>query len=295
MNDNVYRSEEGKNMIRDEYRKILDGYTAFPFERLIVPAKPETHVLRFGSPSKQPLVMIHGSVSNSAAWFGCIPEFIADFCLYCADIPGEPGLSEPARCGFVSDEPFEWIDSLLGCLGIEKACFLTMSLGSWYALNYAVRKPEKVAALSVITAGGIVPARTGFIFKAMFYMMLGRAGQKMLNRAVYHKTAVPDTVLEFQALASRHFNPVAEPLPVFTDSQLSKIKSPLQFFGGDRDALIDSVKTAKRLRNLFPDADVHILGDTGHVILGCFPEAAEFLRKQVPSGDTGPDRTPAAV
>ncbi len=295
MNDKVFRSEEGKNRILGEYRKILDAYTAFPFERFTVPSKPATHVLRFGSPSKPPLIMIHGSVSNSAAWLGCIPYFIGDFCLYCADIPGEPGLSEPSRCTLNSGEPFGWIDSLLDSLEIEKACFLTMSLGSWYALNYAMRKPERVLALSMITAGGLVPAKTDFIFKALFYMMLGKAGQKMLNKAVYHKTEVPGAVLAFQALVSKHFNPVTESLPVFTDSQLRKIKSPLQFFGGDRDALIDSVKTAERLRNLFPDADIHVLRDTGHVILGCFPEAAEFLRKQVTSGISGPDNTPAAV
>lgn len=79
--------------------------------------------------------MIHGSVSNSAAWLGCISEFIENFCIYCVDIPGEPGLSEPKRCILNSEEPFEWLDLLLDSLKIDKACFVTMSLGSWYALN----------------------------------------------------------------------------------------------------------------------------------------------------------------
>lgn len=225
--------------------------------------------------------MIHGSVSNSAAWLGCISEFIDDFCIYCVDIPGEPGLSEPNRCFLHSKEPYEWLDSLLDYLKIEKAYFVTMSLGSWYALNFAINKSEKIIAISMITSGGLVPAKVSFIFKAVFYMLLGKSGQKMLNKAIYHKTDVPEEVLEFQAITSRHFNPVMEALPIFSDKQLKNIVSPIQFFGGECDSLMDSVKTAERLKSLFPNTDVHILKDTGHVIINQFSVIKKFLNQTV--------------
>jgi pimeloyl-ACP methyl ester carboxylesterase len=282
MNKNIYKTEEGRNIVETRYRKILTDYKAYQFEQLFVPTRcAQTHVLKFGNPTKPPLLLIHGSVSNSAAWLGCISEFIDDFCIYCADIPGEPGLSEPNRCSLNSEEPYEWLNSLLDNLKIEKAYFTTMSLGSWYALNFAIHKPEKIIALSMITSGGLVPAKLSFIFKAIFYMMLGKFGQKMLNKTVYHKAEVPEEVLEFQAIVSKHFNPVMEALPIFSDEQLRNIVSPIQFFGGECDSLIDSVKTAERLKSLFPNADVHILKDTGHVIVDQFSVVKKFLNQIV--------------
>jgi pimeloyl-ACP methyl ester carboxylesterase len=282
MNRNVYKSENGRNVIETAYKDILEGYTAYPFEQFYAQTKiAQTHIIKFGDMSKPPLIMIHGSVSNSAAWLGCIPEFIEDFCIYCVDIPGEPGLSEPNRCILKSSEPYEWLSSLLDCLKIEKAFFLTMSLGSWYALNLAIHKPDKISALSMITSGGLVPAKKSFIFKSILYMMMGKPGQKLLNKAVYYKTEVPDEVLEFQAIVSKHFNPVIETLPIFSDEQLKNIASPIQFIGGENDSLINSVRTAERISNLFPHADVHVLKDTGHVIIDKFPVVKVFLKQYV--------------
>lgn len=278
MNKSVYKTEAGRNIVETMYRDILAAYSAHPFDQQMVATDiAATHVLRFGDVSKPPLVMIHGSVSNSAAWLGSIAYFINDFCIYCVDIPGEPGLSEPVRCSLASEEPLVWLGSLFDGLGIDDAYLVTMSLGSWYGLNLAINRPERVRALSMITAGGIVPAKTSFIFKAVFYMMLGKLGQKLLNRAVYYKTDVPSEVLEFQRITSMHFNPVMEVLPIFSDIELRTIAVPVQFFGGDHDALINSVKTGNRLKKLVPHAEIHILHNTGHVIIDQFPYIKDFL------------------
>jgi pimeloyl-ACP methyl ester carboxylesterase len=72
-----------------------------------------------------------------------------------------------------------------------------------------------------------------------------------------------------------------EPLPIFTDDQIRNISVPLQFFGGDHDSLIDSVRTAKRIKTYYPSADVHILEDTGHVILDQFENIFSFFKKTI--------------
>lgn len=278
MISNIYKTEEGKHIVESIYGNIIAGYSLHPFKQSFIPAKiATTHLLMFGDQSKPPLIMIHGSVSNSAAWLGSISYFIDDFCVYCIDIPGEPGLSEPVRCSLDSEEPYQWLSSLIDYLDINQAFFITMSLGSWYAINFAIHSPEKVRALSMITSGGLVAAKKSFIYKAIIFMMLGKFGQKFINKLVYHKTQVPIEVLEFQSITSRYFNPVKEALPIFSDAQLKKLAFPVQFFGGDCDALIDSVKTAERLKSLLPHSDIHILSDTGHAIIDQFPAIKEFL------------------
>ncbi len=278
MNNTVYKTKEGRNIVESIYRKVLSEYSSASFEQLFVSTETErTHVLRFGKKSKPPLIMIHGTASNSAIWLGNVPDFIDQFCVYCVDIPGEPGLSEPIRRPLASEAPYKWLSSLLNNLNIEKASFVTVSLGSWYTLNFAVQSSERVNALSMITTPGIVPASRSFIFKAVFLMMLGKTGQKMINKMIYHKTEVSQEVLDFQSVVSKHFIPLMEIIPVFSDAELKNISAPIQFFGGDHDALIDSVKTGKRLQGLLHNSDINILTDTGHVIIDQFAVIKEFL------------------
>lgn len=68
-----------------------------------------------------------------------------------------------------------------------------------------------------------------------------------------------------------------EELPVFSDEKPRKITSPIQFFGGDSDELIDSLKTVKRIKEIFPNFEIHVSKDTGHVIIDQFPAIREFI------------------
>ena len=282
MNRNIYRSDQGRELFEKYYTDILSCYKDYPYEELYIDTDiAKTHVLKFGDSIKPPLFMFHGSTSNSATWLGSILYFINDFTIYCVDIPGEPGLSEPVRCELNTDEPLKWIESLLDNMKIGKAFLLGMSLGTWYAMNFMINRPNKVHALSMITAGGFAPMKKSFIFKVLFASILGDNGKKAMNNAIYYKTAVPDEVIAFQSLAAAHFNPLMEPLPIFTDDQIRNISVPLQFFGGDHDSLIDSVRTAKRIKTYYPSADVHILEDTGHVILDQFENIFSFFKKTI--------------
>jgi len=277
MNKYVYKSKEGQKIIETFYKNILSDYKTYPFEQLFIKANGiKTHALKFGNPDNPPLIMLHGSVSNSAAWLGCIDEYINDFLIYAVDIPGEPGLSEPNRLDLSGNEPYDWMSALLDELKIDRSYFLSMSMGSWYAINFASKNIDKVIALSMITAGGLAPMKSGFIFKAILFSLLGNKGKNMINRMVYHKTEVPKVVLDFQSTASKHFKPVMR-LPIFSDDEIQKLKMPLQFFGGGCDELIDSMKTAGRIKALLPKSEVHILPDTGHVILDRFKDVKRFL------------------
>lgn len=68
-----------------------------------------------------------------------------------------------------------------------------------------------------------------------------------------------------------------EAIPIFEDAALRRIRARLQFFGGDHDALIDSVRTGFRLKSLLPETDMRILDNTGHAIVDQFPAMLEFL------------------
>lgn len=276
----VYKSAAGRTLVEDTYKRILESAAPALFrQHFVATDNGKTHVLQFGDSAKPPLLLLHGSMSNSAAWLVAIPLFVDDFSVFCVDIPGEPGLSEPSRMRLDSPSPALWLKAVLDGLAITQCAFLGMSLGSWYALNFAVNEPARVTALALITTGGIAPQRKDFLWKALFCMLFGQRGQKMLNKLIYHKTAIPPQALAFQALVSANFKPVTQPIPLFTDEQVRRLHMPIQYWGGDHDALLDTAKTAERLRKLTPQAEIHVLQDTGHVIIDQFSAIHAFLTK----------------
>jgi len=283
MNASVYKSEQGRTIVEQVYQNHLNSALADGLlQRTIETACGSTFIIEKTSPQKPPLILLHGSTSNSASWLGILPLFTQDFSVYCVDIPGEPGFSTPKRFSLASDTPEAWLRSTLDVLGLQKCSFLGMSLGGWYAVNFAFRNPERVQALSLVSGGGIAAQKLGFIFKALFFLMLGKTGQHMLSKVIYHHTVVPHEILDYQAIVSKYFNPVTEPLPVFSDEQLLRLTMPIQYFGGDHDALLNTRKSIERLKALLPHAQAHLLVDTGHAIIDKFGEIKEFLiRSQV--------------
>jgi pimeloyl-ACP methyl ester carboxylesterase len=282
MNGSVYKSAEGQNIVETAYRVHLSSAMAAGLtQRMVDTGYGHTFVIEKSAPGKPPLVLLHGSASNSAVWLGIIPVYARDFSVYCLDIPGEPGLSSPERLTLASDAPVCWLENVLDALGLHKCFFVGMSLGGWYALNFAVHDPGRVYALSLISGGGIARQKPGFIVKALFFIMLGPMGKKLLNKLIYHKVVVPKEILEYQSLVSEYFRPVTESLPMFTDEQLSALAMPLQYFGGDHDSLLDTRKAVARLSALLPHSEARLLEDTGHAIIDKFEETREFLTRHI--------------
>jgi pimeloyl-ACP methyl ester carboxylesterase len=276
--ESVYKSEEGKQKIQARYRDILKRWPVANRSYSIRANGIDTHIVESGSGKDQPLLLFHGTSSNSASWMGDVALWSRRFRVLAVDLPGEPGLSEDHRLSVADASYADWILGIYHELSLPKASVVGMSLGSFAALKFATRQPEKVSKLVLLTAGGIVPPKAGFLFKALLLMLLGTWGIKRLNRMIYYKTEVPAEVLEFGTLVMRNFSPnTTEPLPVLSDEEILKLKMPVLFFGGKKDALIDSEKTGRRLAALLPQAEIRILEDTGHAILGRSEQILRFL------------------
>lgn len=273
----VYKSPEGKLLVEQWYKQaLLNQQIHTPFTELTIDSCGiSTHVLQYGDTSKQPVIMLHGSMSNSAAFFGAAPVLSKNFCVYCIDIPGEPGLSAPVRLPLTTNQPAEWLLGCITALGLKTSACIAMSLGSWYCLQAAILAPEKITALSLITSGGIAPQRLSFLFKAVFSRIMGAAGETWLNNLIYRGVEVPEEVLTFQKIVSTHFNPLLETLPIFSDRELSRLTMPVQYFGGTYDVLLNTEKTAERISSRIPSAEVHVL-ETGHVIIDQFENICNF-------------------
>ena len=88
-----------------------------------------------------------------------------------------------------------------------------------------------------------------------------------VDAGVTGEAALPQEVEEFINLILWGYNPVKEELPVFSDHQLAKLTMPLLYVAGKDDAMIDTVAAAQRLKKQLPNAHVHLLENTGHMVL----------------------------
>lgn len=267
----IYKSEAGAAAIRAQYLKFLDRWPV-PNERLTLPTRQgETFVLACGPKDAPPLLLFHGSGANATMWMGDIAAWSQHLRCYAVDMIGEPGLSARARPPLNSDAYALWLDDVLAGLGVARAAIAGVSLGGWLALDYATRRPERVERLALLCPGGVGRQKSNVMF-ALPLLLLGSWGRRRLQRYVLGR----DTqATEFTQLIFTHFKPRRGKLPVFSAKALKRLTMPMLVIVGARDVLLDSRETARRLSF----ADVRLLPDEGHLILGRTKEVLDFLMR----------------
>ncbi len=277
----IYKSEAGGNEIRRRYREALEDWPV-PSEHVRVKTREgETFVVVSGPRDAPPLLLLHGSGANTTMWMGDVASWSRHFRVHAVDLVGEPGLSAQSRPPLASDALARWLDDVLEGLGITSASIVGASLGGWLALDYAVRRPDRVARLALLCPGGVGRQKTGWLFKALFLRMFGVRGIRRSARVVTGlDTPLDQHVLDSLALTFNHFKPRTERLPVFPDDALRGLAMPVLVVVGGRDVMLDSQATARRVRECVPHATVSILPEVGHAILGQTDSVLAFLRDE---------------
>ncbi|WP_410610029.1 alpha/beta fold hydrolase [Amycolatopsis sp. lyj-109] len=276
----IYKSEAGAALLRERYLDALETWPV-PHDQVRVPTpEGETFVLVSGPAGAPALVLLHGSGSNSAEWAARIPALAERFRVYAVDIIGEPGLSAEARPPLDGDRYARWLEAVLAHFGVGRAAFLTSSFGGWLALDFAIRRPERVAALALRCPVGLGPMKKGFVVKAVLLALLGEKGRR---KAVAGAVGEPESspVVAQQLLVAANYRYRTGPFPVFGDAALAGLTMPVYAVAGADDAMVDSATTKRRLEAA--GAVVDLVPGTGHYIPG---EAdLDFLTRSAANGD----------
>lgn len=278
----VWKSAEGERAVRERYLEILKHWPV-PNRQLRVPTREgETFVIdssgACGDESAPPLLLLHGSMANSAMWMGDIAAWAENFRVFAVDIIGDAGLSAPSRPGLASDAHALWLDDVMKILGIEHASLVGVSLGGWLAVDYATRRPERVDAVVAVCPAGIGRQRLGIVFKTVPLKMMGRWGKRKVAEMVLGRApGNPTPAQQYFLLIQKHFRVRMVQLPVFSDRALQQLSMPVMAIVGGKDVLFDSAETKQRLERNVPHAEVRYLPEARHFIPGQTQPILEFL------------------
>jgi pimeloyl-ACP methyl ester carboxylesterase len=283
----IWKSPAGERAVRERYLEILQRWPVPNQQRRLPTREGETFVISCGPEDAPALVLLHGSVANSAAWMGDVAAWAEHFRIYAVDLIGDAGLSAPSRPEFSSAAHALWLDDVFQALSLERASIAGVSLGGWLALDYATRNPSRIESLVVVCPAGIGPVKIGTLFKVMPLQMLGpwgkrKAAEMVLGRAPANLPPAAQKFVEFMQMIHDSFRMRRVKLPIFSDPALQRLAMPVLAILGAKDLLIDSTKTRRRLQSNVPSAEIRWLPDAGHFIRGQTAAIGEFLHARVP-------------
>lgn len=273
----IYDSPEGKRLVLNAYEELLQQWP-IPYELNIVPTSyGETAVLISGTNDLPGLILLHGSSSNSAMWMGDVKALSEHYQILAVDIIGEPGFSAESRPSHVGNHYGIWLEEIMKHFNLMRTTVIGNSLGGWMALQLAKYRPNRVTALALLAPSGLAPARLSFVLKAIPLTLMGEWGTHKLNQIVYGHEEIPEEAKVFGHLIMEHFTPRIGSLPILTDEELKKLTMPILYIGGEEDALLHTQDSADRLKQHLPQAEIHVLPHTGHVLIHEQEKILNFL------------------
>ncbi len=279
----IYKSESGRRIVLEKYQEILNAWPVENRQYTVDTLHGRTFVIESGSRENPPLILIHGSVSNSFCWFGDVKRLSEAYNVYAIDMIGEAGYSDENRPKYQSGAYPEWLDNVTEALGLSRVSLVGISLGGWMALSYAVNYPNKVDNLMLVCPGGLYPERKSFMWKVIGFSLLGKWGKKqIINLVSGGKTDENPNdglkkALEYTSLISKNFNPRMDKLPVFPGNVLEKLTMPTLVLFGDKDQILNAEESLRRIKKYSSNTHIKLLTDTGHVIANSVDHVMAFL------------------
>lgn len=273
----IYKSSAGKSEIMALYNAVLARWPVPHEEGFLSTRHGDTFVIFSGEKTLPPLILLHGSASNASSWVGDVAEYSAHFYVIAVDLPGEPGKSTENRPSWQGLGFAEWLEDVLDGLKIDKTALVGISQGGWTALRFATCQPNRVSKLVLLAPAGIAPARSSFIWKSVFYTLLGKKGGEKVNRLVMGNQVMHPEAIKFMNTIMANFHARLEKEYIFRDDELKRLTMPTLLIGGTEDALIPIEKVIPRMEKLLPQFTAESIPGISHALVNLSGKIIPFL------------------
>jgi pyruvate dehydrogenase E2 component (dihydrolipoamide acetyltransferase) len=225
-----------------------------------------------GAGEGAPVVFVHGFGGDLNNWMFVQPTLAESRRTVALDLPGHGGSVKEVGDGS-PDTLSGAVEAALQTLDIARAHLVGHSMGGAIAALVALRRPERVASLSLIAPAGLGPEVDSSFIDAFIGAGRRREAAEALSRLVHDPALVSRTMVEdvlrykrldgvqaaLEAIARAWFVGGRQQLDLTT--QILQLSVPVQVIWGRDDHILPAVQ-AGALASRLP---VHILEATGHL------------------------------
>lgn len=269
----VFRSEFGKDKVLSEYDLLIQSIGIQYEERYLDTCLGRTHVIVSGPIEKPPIVLIHAFYATAASWYQNLKELSVKFRVYTVDIIGDPNKSEPIKIIRNINDFIGWFNDLMKELKLESADFIGNSVGAFHVANFALHAPEKVKRMILIG-----PAAT-FRQIMPFYLNTFPGGMTGWSFLVRHAVNWIENGVPFETgfhklfyLTLKYGKSANQVFPrVFSDEELSQIKTPILLIYGDKEVIYNVNKSIARAKKYVRNLKVDIIPNANHITAASNP------------------------
>ena len=228
--------------------------------------------LALGDGDSVPVLLLHGFGADLNTWMFTQPALADGRQVIALDLPGHGGSGKQLDRAD-AESLAAIVEHALNALGIERLHLVGHSMGGGIAISFAVREPERVATLTLISSAALGPEINAAFIDGFVRAARRREAIEALNLLVHDPALVSRTMIE-DVLRYKRLDGVPEALAAFAEEwfpsgrqrvvlgdAVAVLKLPVQIIWGREDRIIP-VAHAEALASRVP---VHILEQTGHL------------------------------
>lgn len=290
-----FRTPEGRLAYEASYAEAMKRLPP-PSRTVDIPTGFGTvRAYEFASPGARhttPIVLLPGRSSGVPMWAENLPDFAAERTVYALDALGDGGMSVQTRTLKDGADQAAWLDQALAGLGASKVHLVGHSFGGWSAANYAVRRPGRVATLTLFEPVFVFQGLRWRIYALSLPASLPFLPSRWRDRMLSEIGGVEeidhdDPMARMIADATEHYA-AKLPLPErISDEQLQSLRIPVYAAIAARSAMHDGAAAAAVARANVRDIRVELWPDATHSLPMEYPdrldrEALEFMAAHEP-------------
>jgi len=228
--------------------------------------------LALGDGDSVPVLLLHGFGADLNTWMFTQPALADGRQVIALDLPGHGGSGKQLDRAD-AESLAAIVEHALNALGIERLHLVGHSMGGGIAISFAVREPERVATLTLISSAALGPEINAAFIDGFVRAARRREAIEALNLLVHDPALVSRTMIE-DVLRYKRLDGAPEALAAFAEEwfpggrqravlgdAVAVLKLPVQIIWGREDRIIP-VAHAEALASRVP---VHILEQTGHL------------------------------
>ena len=228
--------------------------------------------LEMGEGDSVPVLLLHGFGADLNTWMFTQPALAEGRRVIALDLPGHGGSAKEVGTGD-RERLTDAVEGAVNALGLERFHLVGHSMGGAIAASVALRRPERVATLTLIAPAGFGPEINGGFIDGFVRASRRREAMDVLQLLVHDPALVSRTMVE-DVLRYKRLDGAPDALATiaqewFADGrqrialrdEIAALQLPVQIIWGREDRIIP-VAHAEALASRLP---VRVLEQTGHL------------------------------